>query len=490
MFGIDRPDSTGEVFAPPVMAAVSRNRIGSSLIKAVSAIILSAFVLFSLWYLARRYDLEPYTLVLGLLAAVVAVVITRKFTAVLLAGVLYVGNFKTVAAVGISVTDPTFIVLMLCCAGLLIECLIIFSGSEQWTLLSLFQGQGRGVSLFLLLLLLIAASELYTPAPESGLTKLEHFAVFNTVVFFAPFILFKHEKELRQFLLISVVLSVALSLRNLLELFHPSASVLAGQEDITRIGDAELIGTSIVVLIYYRLLPHRPRLQWFGVAVLAIGLAASAARSAAFSLLIALLVSSWILRSRSGPRSHKKILLGALAALIVIGTLVSIRNLPAARAKLERKEDELGQLLRGSFLEGGTAEQRMTFYRQSLVAISEKPFLGWGLSAWGVYFLGVDKKAIPHDFVLEAAVEQGLIGCATLLALLFTSWSSLRRVLRWSGSHFAFLVPVFLSSLFTGLVTGSMEGRLLWFWCGTIFALSRMMQHHLQHRRAFSAQPY
>ncbi|HLW51627.1 MAG TPA: O-antigen ligase family protein [Candidatus Angelobacter sp.] len=461
-----------------------RSLLSSPLAKWPLAAAMAAVAVFSLWFLSRRYSLEPYMLVLGLLAAAVAVVATRKFTAALLAGILYVGNFKTTAAVGISPTDPTFIVLMLCSAGLLVECLLIFSGKEDWTLFSLFKGQGRGVFLYVLFVLLIALSGLYTPAPETGLIKLEHIAVFNTVAFFGPLILFKKEKDMRQFLLTCVVLSLALSLRNLLELFHPSASVLAGQTDITRIGDAELIGTAIVVLIYYRLLRDQSRLQWVCIAVLAIGLAASAARSAALSLVIALIVSSVILRSRSGVRSQKKILLGALVGVIVIATFMWIRDLPAARMKLERKEDELDQLLHGAFLEGGTAEQRMTFYKQSLDAISQKPILGWGVSAWGVYFLGIDKKAIPHDFILEAAVEQGLLGCGVLLGLLFTTWSTLRRTVRRSGPHFVFLVPAFLLSLFTGLVTGSLEGRLLWFWCGTIFAISRMVQLQLQQDRA------
>jgi O-antigen ligase len=492
IYEADPPARTADVaLSPAVLQAASRRRVLDSFAKTLIAACLAIAGPLSLWFLSRRYNVEPYVLVLGLIAAAVAIVATRKFTAALLAGILYVGNFKTTAAIGVSVTDPTFIVLMLVSAGLLMECLLIFSGDNSWSLFSLFEGQGRGVCLYVLFLLLIAVSELYTPAPESGLIKVEHIVVFNTIAFFAPFILFKREADMRQFLVTCVVLSLALSLRNLLELFHPSAAVLAGQTDITRIGDAELIGATIVVLIYYRLFRDRRRLQGLCVTVLAIGLAASAARSAALSLLIALAVSSVILRSRSGPRSQKRILLGALVAVTVVATLLWIRNLPAARMKLERKEDELSQLIKGSFMEGGTAEQRMTFYRQSLMAISEKPFLGWGVSAWGVYFLGVDQKAIPHDFVLESAVEQGLVGCGTLLAFLFTTWSSLRKIIRRSGAHFSFLVPAFLFSLFTGLVTGSLEGRLLWFWCGTIFALSRMVQQQFQQLRA-SAQirPY
>jgi O-antigen ligase len=128
----------------------------------------------------------------------------------------------------------------------------------------------------------------------------------------------------------------------------------------------------------------------------------------------------------------------------------------------------------------------MTFYRQSLVAISEKPLLGWGVAGWGTFFLGMDdKNAIPHDFVLESAVEQGLIGCGLLLALLFTTGSALRKIIRLSGSHFAFLMPAFLLPVLTGLVTGGLDNRLLWFWCGTIFAVSRMV-HQIEATRAYA----
>lgn len=466
--------------------ASAQTALVSSAGRTVLVFIVVAVGVLSLWYLSRRYSLEPYVLVLGAIAVAATVVATRKLTASLVAGILYVGNFKTTAAIGVSVTDPTFIVLILCSAGLLMECLFLFSGSDRWSLSSLFKGQTRGVLLFVVFVLLIGISELYTTAPETGLVKLEHIAVFGTLVFFAPFILFKEEKYLRQFLVTCVVLSLALSARNLFELFHPSASVLAGQTDITRIGDGELIGATIVVLIYYGLFRRRKKLQWCCVGFLAIGLAASAARSSALSLLIALAVSSMVLRSRSGSRSQKKIILGALVAVIVVATFLWIRQLPSARTKLERKEDELSDLLKGSFLPGGTAEQRITFYRQSLVAIGQRPLFGWGVSAWGVYFLGVDKKAIPHDFVLESAVEQGLIGCGILLAFLFTVWAKLRKIVRWSGPRFAFLVPVFLLSIFTGLVTGSLEGRLLWFWCGTIFAISRMIQDPLQQPRMYA----
>lgn len=434
--------------------------------------------------LSRHFNVEPYVPLLALCAVVATIAFTRKFTGALVAGLLYVGNFKTTAAVGINPTDPTFIVLVLCAAGLLIECLFVFSRPDEGSILALFEGQARGVLLFLLFLGVIAMSELYTVAPESGLLKLQRIAVFCVLVFFAPFILFKKRKDVDQFLITAIFLSLLLSLRNVLDLFHPTTGILTGNEDITRIGDGELIGTTLLVLVYHRFSGKWPRLRLVCIALLSIGLIASAARSAALSVLIAMILTSLLLRrQRNRERSGRLVLGLAIAAIIAAGAILWIQQLPSAQAKIGYKFNELDTLMHGRFLPGGTAEQRMNFYKQSLVAIGERPFLGWGVAGWGVFFLGTDQKAIPHDFVLEAAVEQGLVGCAILLGFLLTAWSALRKTVLRAGSYFVFLLPVFLFAIISNLVTGDLESRLLWFWCGTIFALTRLIRQQWRTQR-------
>jgi hypothetical protein len=66
------------------------------------------------------------------------------------------------------------------------------------------------------------------------------------------------------------------------------------------------------------------------------------------------------------------------------------------------------------------------------------------------------------------------------VAFLIATVSALRMIIRRSGSHYAFLLPAFLLPVLTGLVSGGLDSRLLWFWCGTIFAVSRMIQSQLQ----------
>jgi O-antigen ligase len=450
-----------------------------------SALVLIAIAaLLAIWYVAQKYDIEPYVPLLALLALAAAMVATRRFAGVLLAGLLYVGNFKTISAVGVSLTDPTFIVLMLCAAGFFLECLFIFSEAERGSILRLFHGQGRGVLLFVLFILMIAVSELYTAAPESGLLKVERIAVFSTLAFFAPFVFFRRPKDLNQFLVACVVLSSVLALRNLLYLLYPTESILSGHKDITRIGDGELIGTTLVILIYHRFSERHSLLRSVCIPILAVGLVASAARSAALSLLLIIVLTSILMRSRPILSVSRRAVFGiVLAAIVATGAAFAIRQLPAAQMKFAHKADELSELLQGSFLPGGTAEQRMDFYKQALVAIGEKPVLGWGVGGWGVFFLGTDQKAIPHNFILESAVEQGVIGSGLLLSLLLTTGMALRKAVRRGGAFFVFLLPVFLLTILYNLVTGELESRGLWFWCGTVLAVSRMIQDQIQRQR-------
>jgi O-antigen ligase len=444
----------------------------------------------SFWWVTLKYDVEPYLLLPMLMAAAAAIVLVRKFAPALLAAFLYVGNLKTTPAQGLSLSDPTLIVLVLCCGALLTESLLLFSGMKRPSLAGLFSGQSLGVITFLLFVVLIAVSQLYTAAPLSGLLKLEHIAVFATVAFFAPFILFQRPKDLKQFLATCVVLSLVLSIRDLVGLFHPTAAVLAGDEDITRIGDGELIGIAIVILIYYRHLTRRRILQVACLAVLAVGLAASAARTAALALLVTLAVASVLVHSGNRGLSIKKMLLGGLVVVVAVAAVLLIAHLPSAKSKLADKENELGYLMKGSLLPGGTADQRMNFYRQSLVAISERPLLGWGVGGWSAFFLGMDKTEMPHNFVLESAVEQGLVGWASLLAFLIATVSTLRKIMRGRlGPQYAFLLPAILLPVLAGSVSGGLDNRLLWFWCGTIFAVSRMIQELRPLRQGYAERP-
>ena len=76
---------------------------------------------------------------------------------------------------------------------------------------------------------------------------------------------------------------------------------------------------------------------------------------------------------------------------------------------------------------------------------------------------------------LQTDSEQGLPGLALLLGLLASLFYSARKVAKYP--QFAFLLPVFIFEVFNHVFTGSIEDRNLWFWCGMVVALSRIVYH-------------
>ena len=131
----------------------------------------------------------------------IALIVVRKWPMALLAGLLFVGNFKTIPAQGISFTDPTFLLFLLCFASLAIDLLFILSGTTEWSLRRLFSGEAIKIVLFLAFVMVLIASYLYSPVQSTAQDKLTRFLAFEVLCFFAPIVLMKNKRELHQFLL-------------------------------------------------------------------------------------------------------------------------------------------------------------------------------------------------------------------------------------------------------------------------------------------------
>jgi len=91
----------------------------------------------------------------------------------------------------------------------------------------------------------------------------------------------------------------------------------------------------------------------------------------------------------------------------------------------------------------------------------------------------------PHNFALEVAAEQGLLGLLLLLVL-FALLFRRAKALAWQP-QFAFLFPVLLFCVIVNMITGDLEDRNLWFWAGMTLAAARMVMeaHWLHTSQAF-----
>lgn len=429
---------------------------------------------------------EPYW-VLGLIVILpLLFLLIRSHALVLLAAFIYVGNFKTVAARGITFSDPTMVLLLLTSSAMLLEMLMTFARIRRPSLASRFAGQGMAVLAYVALITVVAASLSYTPAPQYGGMKVARFLAFDSVVFLAPLVLIRTRQHLQKLLVAFVGFSIVLSARVLIDLVHPSEKLLAGDVDVTRIGDGQLIAIAILICLHY------PLGRWFGrvptlacLGFLVAGLMATAARSPVLSLLLVLAASLLILRSWVTALPPRVIIPGILLAMVISAAAVFwMQQLPAARTKMEEKEAELHSAASGSYL--GTTGQRVTFYGSALNAFVAKPLLGWGVGGWSVYYYGEDKVGYPHNFVLELAVEQGLLGLAMLTWFVTAAAKAARKIYAAREHEFIFLLPVLAFCCLYNMVTGDLENRVLWFWFGVGFACARLVQERASARREFS----
>ena len=243
--------------------------IGFAVAAGIAAVLLAAL----------RLGIDPaWSLVVAVLLPI-AVVLIRRYPALLIAGMLFVGNYKTHAAVGISLTDPTLIIVGLLAATTAWELLLIVGGVGEKTLGELFRGQKWGVLAFLLLQLTLAISFLYTSSPQAATEKLEHIIVFNTLAFLPPFFLFKRERDFQMLLWAVVALAIPIAIRLILGISHPNDKQVFGEADVTYIGDAELLGITILILLYHRFPGRFGRFMTFvALPILSVGMVASIAR--------------------------------------------------------------------------------------------------------------------------------------------------------------------------------------------------------------------
>jgi O-antigen ligase len=417
-------------------------------------------------------DVEPYELVLLPVIVLGGAILLFRYPAVMFAVVLFVGSFKTKAVTEFSLKDPSIL-----CLGL--AALAVLFAIPVWRLRSLgelFSGQGNAIIAFLVFLLVVVMSYTYTVAPNMGAHKLLKFGAIDSLLFFAPMMVFKREEHIRQFVWAVVVLSIALTVRVLLGLFDPTVLPLVPArpgEFATQLGAGQLLGITVLLIFFSKQLTRWPKsLAAVTAIVVGTGLIASAARGPLVSVFVALLAGAFMMR----PVLGSKKLLVATAVLVVCAfasMAVFVEQLPSARDTFARKQSELMLLFSGAS-PGGTAEQRVEMFNAATDAFLERPILGWGVGGWGVYYRGTETPPDwPHNIFLDVLVDEGLVGMFAFLVLLALIIGKLKYLVQ-SGSRFDFLAPVCLYCLLISMPSNDIDSRVLWFWTGTVLAASRL----------------
>ena len=313
----------------------------------------------------------------------------------------------------------------------------------------------------------MAASYLYTPAPQYGGEKLIRFLLIGTFFLLAPLYLINSDEDFRHFSFAFVVLAIVQSF----VLFARAGRVSSMEDtDVTRIGAGWVIGMAMLLLLFYQVTGTpfwRKALTILSLPILVAGLITSASRGAIFSTAIA---AFFLLFKVYKGRSKAIVGVIALVALVCAGAaFYFLRNMGGG--KYTEKADEIVQMLQGQG-SSGTAAERLAFYQAAFREIEQRPLLGLGVGGWSVYYFGKDERAYPHDLPLEIATEEGLVGLFGFALFISAVYRATRELTRLTDTHFIVLSGLLLFILIATMFSGDLDDdRVIWLWSGMTLAV-------------------
>src|SRR5438552_2439721 len=251
--------------------------------------------------------IEPFW-ILASCAGIAGIVLgVRRFPAAFIPLLIFVSALKTRPSAGFSPTDPTFIAIVLLYGTVFVNILLLLPGSHEPSLQERFAGQARPVAAFCLFMAVVAFSFLYSPVHLYALEKLTKFAAISGVLFVAPVLLLRDKRDFGHFAWATLVLGLLMGTKVLLGIASPALTVAAkytaqgvAEQDVTRIGPGQLIGMTLLLLIFCHLLnrPFHRLVPMVCIPFLVAALVASTSRGPLLSFVLVLGISVLIPKLR------------------------------------------------------------------------------------------------------------------------------------------------------------------------------------------------
>lgn len=334
---------------------------------------------------------------------------------------------------------------------------------------------------YLLLAAFLLLGTTYTSAPNYGLEKSSRFATLGLIAFLAP-ITFAHSlKEVK--LMIWIILAAGV-LSSIVTLLSPYSAVLrtetrAGFLEADPLITAAQVGIASVIAFVYAIMAHTPavlRITSLAVIPLTIsGIIVTGSRGPVVGLGMTWLLALFICRKGSS-----KAWLPFIAGAIVIGLVVSFTRLPEIATRRIATIWERG-------LSEATISRTVPFV-WTAKRIPERLIFGHGTGAYAVDTGYEDIRVYPHNILLEALYEQGIVGGIIVVAflwLIFHRWRLASRLVYlyeldiglFRTVHIAGLL--FLFTFTQAMKSGDLNGNRLMFFCAglvvAVFTIVRRM---------------
>jgi len=444
-------------------------------IKGHTPVILGCLLLFlsaSTALLSFKYGLSLGLVFLGLAACGISLYLAIRAPQLFLVAVMFAPQWKTYWPLSSidHVVDLTLVLLAVLAGCLVCRLLAHMGRLDQLGVGHVLYGQSGPILAYLLFAASVTISYLYTTAPEYGASKLFRLLGIGSLLLIAPMFLIRTEEEFRRFARMFLVFSGA----TVIQLIS-GTETSSGDSDVTRIGAGWLVGMAAIIVLFYPLFKSESTQRVFLVCALpflVVGLIASVARGPLVALSIVILIRL-VLWFHEGHR-RTAIALAGIVMASGVGAYYVLRD--AGGHRYANKVRELVRLVEGNTTRGSAAT-RIDFYRTTLAAIPDHPFLGQGVGSWSVFYYGRDGRAYPHNLFLEVAFEEGLLGLSTLLLFLTCIYMSILWLWKETKSRHLMLGVMVLYCLIVGMFSGDLDdNRLLWLWIGMTLAVCRTIK--------------
>lgn len=300
------------------------------------------------------------------------------------------------------------------------------------------------LSVALLAIMLIRLSD--TPAEQYGSEKLQLFVVVNVAVLTAGVIVGRRRRDVELCLALTCAIAVIGAVALLISVINGAEPVFAGryalsEDDPIALGRLSAAGLLIAL---YALLTARAAvgsLALCALPVLLVALLSSGSRGPLIGLVLGLVVLWGLLARGEQTAGRGPLLVGA----VILAVAFASQLVPGAA--IERA----ASLLVGG-VEGQDANGRAELWAQAWQTFVEHPWLGVGTGGFAAVAPG---DVYPHNLVLEAAAEWGLVGLLALGGILAIGAAQIVRAVRWPPPDERGLT-VLVAALFTAALANAM----------------------------------
>jgi O-antigen ligase len=301
------------------------------------------------------------------------------------------------------------------------------------------------LALFAIMLLRLTGS----PAEALGSAKLQLFLTVNLAVLVAGVLVGRHRRDLELCLALMLAVAFAGAVGLLVELIsgaqpvYPGRYGLAGDDPITL---GRLTATGLLIAIYALLTAGAAvrSAALCAIPVLAVAFLASGSRGPFVGFLVGLIVVAGLMARKHGLAARWPLVVGG----IVLGVLGASQIVPG-----DAMNRAAGILVGGE--SGLDTTGRAELWADAWRTFLDHPELGVGTGG----FAAVDPLNIfPHNLLLEAAAEWGLLGLVPLLGALGVGIAKMAGAVRrpppGEGGLAALVTALFAAALVNAMVSG------------------------------------